>query len=83
MNTVSLAQKDEEPFYLSLLKDAYFAAIFQGYQPGIQVLSADLEKHLGPTGSPLDSLHAIQALSCHIRLHTSPETHQVKCFQFA
>ena len=57
MNTVSLAQKDEEPFYLSLLKDAYFAAIFQGYQPGIQVLSADLEKHLGPTGSPLDSLH--------------------------
>ena len=57
MNTVSLAQKDEESFYLSLLKDAYFAAIFQGYQPGIQVLSADLEKHLGPTGSPLDSLH--------------------------
>ena len=57
MNTSAFAEKDEDTFYLSLLKDAYFAAIFQSYQPGIQILSADLEKYLGPSGSPMDALH--------------------------
>lgn len=57
MNTVTLAKKDDVDFYASLIKDALFASVFQGYQEGVQFFSEELNRLLSCPQVPLDSLH--------------------------
>ena len=46
MNTIILAQKDDDDFYLELMQDAFFAVVFHGFQEGISAISEELSRTL-------------------------------------
>ena len=82
MNTITLAQKDEDDFYLELMQDAFFAVVFHGYREGISAISEELSRLLVSPQRILTSprsqmLHFIKACNAKTTEEERAEYHAI------
>ena len=82
LNTITLAKKDEDDFYLDLMQDAFFAVVFHGYQEGISVISEELSRLLVSPQHILTSprsqmLHYIKACTAKTAEEKRAEYHAI------
>lgn len=82
MNAITLAQKDEDDFYLELMQDAFFAVVFHGYQEGISAISEELSRLLVSPQRILTSprsqmLHYIKACNAKTTEEERAEYHAI------